>query len=74
MVNYFSVEEALEELQKLKNSGEPITQGAIEKIIAQVSVADKNATTLLYTTGGKYNGDVSRQRYIGNTEAYDFMN
>ncbi len=29
MANYFSLDEAIEELRKLKNSGEPITQEAV---------------------------------------------
>lgn len=73
MDNYISASEAFGKLYELKSSNQPITQDSIEEIISQLSIADKNATTILYTTGGEYNGDPSTKRYIGNTEAYDFI-
>lgn len=73
MDNYISASEAFDKFNKLNSSNNPITQETIEEIITQLSVADKNATTILYTTGGVYNGDLSMQRYIGNTEAYKFI-
>lgn len=57
MDNYILANEAFDKLNEFNLSNTPITQEAIEEIIAQLSVADKNATTILYTTGGVYNGD-----------------
>lgn len=43
MDNYLSSREALEALRTLRVSGQSVTQDSIEKIIAKLSVADKNA-------------------------------
>ncbi len=73
MDEYLSSREALEELIALQRSGQSVTQDAIEAIIAKLSVAEKNATTILYTGDVSYPGELSKVRYIGNTEAFNFI-
>lgn len=75
MDDSISFDEALEELRKLLDSAESVTQEAIEEIVSKVSVADDNATTVLYTITNKldYYVNSDGMRHISHTEAYKFL-
>lgn len=76
MDDSISFDEALEELRKLLDSAESVTQEAIEEIVSKVSVADDNATTIFYTITKKldYPVDSDGMRHISHTHAYEFLN
>uniref|UniRef100_UPI00056177B1 hypothetical protein n=1 Tax=Ruminococcus flavefaciens TaxID=1265 RepID=UPI00056177B1 len=85
MENNITVDEAFELIDDLEKSGKPITQEAVESIVSKLSVVDNvvdsNATTILYTSTDKLPSSVFDQafensktmRYIGHTEAYNFL-